>query len=80
MIDEYYLKNIQEERRALIPQLKEVRSKGHKAIIKYNKLIINNGVLETNEPNKEENKEEQQSTTDRQKRTVVERSPENIDN
>ncbi|KAK9889453.1 hypothetical protein WA026_004721 [Henosepilachna vigintioctopunctata] len=36
-IDEDLQKNVQEERRALIPQLKEARNKGHKAIIKYNK-------------------------------------------
>lgn len=45
-IDEDYPKEIQEERKLLIPKLKEARSKGHKAQLKYNKLIIDNKVYD----------------------------------
>ncbi|CAH1107522.1 unnamed protein product [Psylliodes chrysocephalus] len=40
-IDEDYPKEVQEERRKLIIKMKEARNKGHKAQLRYNKLIIN---------------------------------------
>lgn len=47
-IDEDYSKEIQEERKLLIPILKEARSKGHKAQLKYNKLVIDDKVYDVN--------------------------------
>lgn len=40
-IDEDFPKDIQEERKILIPKLKEANSRGQKAQLRYNKLIIN---------------------------------------
>lgn len=68
-IDEDYPKNIQEERRELIQKMKEARNKGDTAILRYNKLIINN------ETYRKQRKEEQEQTSG-VKRTVEVRSPE----
>lgn len=59
LIEEDYTKEIQEERRNLLPKLK-VRAKGLKAILKYNKLIVNDEIYETksNEQIYNEEKEE----------------------
>ncbi|KAF2886635.1 hypothetical protein ILUMI_19538 [Ignelater luminosus] len=45
-IDEDCPKDVIEERKALIPQLKKARQRECKASIKYNKLIINNEVYQ----------------------------------
>lgn len=45
-IDEDYPKDILEERKLLIPKLKEARNKGHRAQLRYNKLIINGEVCD----------------------------------
>lgn len=67
-VDEDYPKNIQEERRELIQKMKEARNKGETAILRYNKLIINNEIY------KKQRKEKQEQTP-AVKRTVGERSP-----
>lgn len=67
-VDEDYPKNIQEERRELIQKMKEARNKGETAILRYNKLIINNEIY------KKQRKVEQEQTPG-VKRTVGERSP-----
>ena len=76
-IEEDYTKAIQ-ARKVLIPKMKEARQNGHKAQIKYNKLIINNKVYDITEIEEisrisqvkyiEEKKKET-------KRTISERSP-----
>lgn len=77
-LEEDYTKEIIEERKKLIPHLKEARKEGHKAVLKYNKLIINDTVYEAK---KLETQEEEKFTgTDEinkneKKRTVSERSP-----
>lgn len=79
-IDEDFPKNIQEERRTLIPQLKSARNKGYRAELKYNKLIIDGEIYgaEKGEQHSEEKQEEEEGDTRnvRQKRTIAERSPE----
>lgn len=76
-IDEDYPKEIQEERRILITQMKEAREKGHKAQVKYNKLIVDGEVYRANElESKVRTEEEAESGSTRLKRTVYERSPE----
>lgn len=77
-IDEDYPKNIQEERKLLIPQMKEARQRGYKAYIRYNKLIVNNevagGIKQYTRQGSGKNEEEKESTS--HKRTANERSPE----
>lgn len=72
-IDEDYPREIQEERRQLIAKLRELKDQGHRAKIRYNKLIVNGEIYEVknaevtkmaHDPNQRENK-----------RTVSERSP-----
>ncbi|KAK4884836.1 hypothetical protein RN001_001107 [Aquatica leii] len=76
-IDEDYPKEVQEERRRLIPYMKEARNKGYKALIRYDKLIINNETYRTKDLEKDEEHENgETSDKSRQKRTVNERSPE----
>ena len=60
-IEEDYTKKIQEERKALIPKLKEIRATGKQAILKYNRIEIIS-----------ENIEERQK---KGKRTLEQRSP-----
>ncbi|KAK4876853.1 hypothetical protein RN001_009359 [Aquatica leii] len=43
-IDQDYTKETQEERRRLIPHLKEARKKGFKAQLKFNMLIVNDQI------------------------------------
>lgn len=74
-IDEDYPKEVQEERRRLIPEMKEARNKGYSAQMKYNKLIINNEVYQAeNLTEMEENKIK--GSNNNQKRKVDVRSPE----
>lgn len=40
-ISEDYSKQVQEQRKLLVPHMKEARTKGNKAILRHNKLIIN---------------------------------------
>ncbi|KAK4875437.1 hypothetical protein RN001_011859 [Aquatica leii] len=76
-IDEDYPKEVQDERRRLIPYMKEARNKGYKALIRYDKLIINNETYRTKDLEKDEEHENgETSDKSRQKRTVNERSPE----
>lgn len=73
-VDEDYTKEIQEERKALIPKLNEARRKGHKAQLRYNKLIINNKVYDSKSIQEIEFGEETQSIDKKRKNSV--RSPE----
>jgi hypothetical protein len=76
-IDEDYTKETLEDRRTLMPQLKEARRQGHKAHLKFNKLIIDNEVYEAKDFTATnidaENKKEQEQAGI--KRTTSERSP-----
>lgn len=78
-IDEDYPREVQEERRRLMPRMKEARENGCKAIVKYNKLIIN-GEVHTAEQLEEGREVERMSEfgsgSNSLKRTVLERSPE----
>lgn len=76
-IDEDYTKKVQEERKALIPHLKEARQHGYKAILRYNKLIINNEVyeIENLQPAKETIEQREEEDKREGKRKVNERSP-----
>lgn len=57
--------------------MKEAREKGHKAQVKYNKLIVDGEVYRANElESKVRTEEEAESGSTRLKRTVYERSPE----
>lgn len=73
-IDEDYTKEIQEERRILIPKLKEARKMGHKAQLKHNKLIINDKVFDSESIQAAELGESKQSK-DKKRKTNM-RSPE----
>ncbi|CAH1112578.1 unnamed protein product [Psylliodes chrysocephalus] len=76
-IDEDYPKEVQEERRKLIIKIKEARNKGHKAQLRYNKLIINDELYwEKDTDQNQEDKKEGCEGSSSQKRTVNERSPE----
>lgn len=75
-INEDYSKEVQEERKRLIPKMREARDKGYKAQIKYNKLIINNEIYKEDGMEEEEEIEsEEKSGNNSQKRKVNERSP-----
>lgn len=78
-INEDYTKEVQEERKKLIPIMKEARAKGQKAMIKYNKLIINNEVydMERNKPASQQKLQKVYSgeASASTKRSVSERSP-----
>lgn len=77
-IDEDYPKNIQEERKSLIPHMKEARNRGYRAFLRYNKLIVDNKVYRMEDLERKEgvkcNDDEVENTG--QKRTAQERSPE----
>lgn len=78
-IDEDFPKNIQEERRTLIPQLKMARDKGYRAVLKYNKLVIDGEIYgpgKDEQSNITRHKEGEEAGNVGQKRTVTERSPE----
>lgn len=77
-IDEDYPKEVQEERRQLIPIMKTAREQGQKAQLRYNKLIINNELYKKDPGNTQETGAgEQQYTSSRSnKRKVQIRSPE----
>ena len=66
-INEDYTTKIQHERKLLVPKLKEMREKGYKAYIKYNQLIVDDKVYQTDENDK--------VYKQTKKRTVSERSP-----
>ena len=83
-IDEDYPKDIQIERNKLLPILKEARSSGQNAYLKYDKLIINNELYTKADDRKSETINEgrriyehnkQRNTNTSAKRTVAERSP-----
>lgn len=77
-INEDYPKEIQEERKQLIPRMKEARQKGCMAQIKYNKLVINNEIFGAEDRDNITqylaNTENEKNTNN--KRSVSERSPE----
>jgi hypothetical protein len=52
-VEQNYAREVREIRRELIPYLKDARSRGHKAIMKKNKLIVN-GTIYSLEELKEE--------------------------
>lgn len=73
-IEEDYTKETQEERRRLIPHLKEARRQGFRAQLRHDKLLIDDKIYEAKEL------EEIELASDRMdqrknKRTVSERSP-----
>uniref|UniRef100_A0A1Y1K306 Uncharacterized protein n=1 Tax=Photinus pyralis TaxID=7054 RepID=A0A1Y1K306_PHOPY len=73
-IDEDYSREILEERKMLIPHMKEAKQKGYKTQMKYNKLIINGemyGIEELSSSHITEGGERMNFA----KRTVSERSP-----
>lgn len=72
-IDEDYARDIQAERRQLLPQLKEARQKGYNAKLRYNKLIVNNEIFTVEDLVQVESPAEANSD---KKRTFSERSPE----
>lgn len=75
-IDEDYPKEVQEERRRLIPHMKEARERGYRAQLRYNKLIVNGVIYRANEVGKEgEIDGGSESGSSGVKRTVDERSP-----
>lgn len=76
-IDEDYPKEVQEERRRLIPHMKEARERGYRAQLRYNKLIVNGVIYRADEVEKEgETDGGSESGSSGVKRTVNERSPE----
>lgn len=76
-IDEDYPKQVQEERRRLIPHMKEARERGYRARLRYNKLIVNGVIYRADKMEKEgETDGGSGSGSSGLKRTVNERSPE----
>lgn len=78
-INEDFTKEVQEERRKLVPIMKEARRKGQKAILRYDKLIINNELYDIDGKNTAIIKQTQQGAADEPsgsiKRSVSDRSP-----
>lgn len=78
-INEDYPKEVQEERKKLIPIMKESRAKGQKAFIKYNKLIIDNEIYKTAkidlENQQQKQREKYRGSSSSVKRPISERSP-----
>ena len=69
-VEEDYTKEIQRERKELIPHLKEAREKGYSAKLRYNKLIVNNEIytaqeLTTKIPQIEKSNENKRSRNER---------------
>lgn len=54
-IDEDFTQKTQDERRTLIPMMKEIRSEGKTVVLRYNKLIVD-GKVYTGEVNRNTNK------------------------
>lgn len=76
-IDEDFSKTVQEERKALIPHLKEERKKGNRAYLRFNKLIVNGEAYTVKDTIRgEEVGKNITNENNSQKRTVTERSPE----
>lgn len=79
-IEEDFPKNIQEERRGLIPRLKEARNKGYRAVLRYNKLIVDGEIYGGREEGQYEKVGQGENGEGMggggQKRTVGIRSPE----
>lgn len=80
-IDEDYPKEVQEERKQLIPIMKVAREQGQKAQLRYNKLLINNEIYKKGTGNTEKNNEGKQQQKEAysfriNKRKVHTRSPE----
>lgn len=75
-IDEDFSREVQDERRLLVPHLKEARNKGYRAHLKYNKLIVNNEVYRAGDVGVTEGLEKGMSIENiSQKRTLSDRSP-----
>lgn len=75
-IEQDYSKKVQEQRKALVPQLKEARQNGCRAYLKYDKLIVNNEVYHAG--NLENGEQDVDNTIkENYKRTINDRSPEN---
>ena len=82
-IDQDYTKKVQNERKQLIPYMKQAREQGKKASLKYNKLIINGMAYgsENLESSEEGNSrsignDREMNNEENKKRTISERSPE----
>lgn len=76
-IDQDYPKEILEQRKELIPKLKEAREKGNKATLKYNKLIINGKVYNPREQQLIPTSKDGNERKGDNKRTTSQRSPGN---
>lgn len=70
-IDEDFPKNVQEKRMTLIPRLREARDRGHRAVLKYDKLIVDGEIIVDSD-----REDEGGERGAGQKRTVEIRSPE----
>lgn len=77
-IEKDYSKKVQEERKALIPQLKEARQKGYMAYLKHNVLVVNKEVYHArNLGNETREADHEDRIKENYKRTINDRSPEN---
>ena len=72
-VDEDFTKVVQNERRMLIPHLIRARQQGFKAVLKYNKIIINDEIYSSQDL---ENVKTGKGGYKDNKRTMNERSPE----
>lgn len=76
-IDEDFSKTVQEERKALVPHLKEERKKGNRAYLRFNKLIVNGEAYTIKDIRRgDEIGKNVTNENNSQKRTITERSPE----
>lgn len=73
-INDDYTKKVQEDRKHLIPHLKQAKQLGHRAYLRYNKMIVNGRAYGAEDFENTEKKEKENQGD--KKRTVNERSPE----
>ncbi|CAH1101650.1 unnamed protein product [Psylliodes chrysocephalus] len=76
LIDENYPKEVQEERRKLIIKMKEARNKGHKAQLRYNKLIINDELYKEKDTHQNEEEKKKEAMKQQSKEDCKRKSPE----
>lgn len=79
-ISEDYTKQVQQQRKILIGHMKEARSKGYRANISYNKLIINGEYYNTEQvhhyaDHEEEQQDQGEGDMKKKGRTMSQRSP-----
>lgn len=81
-LDEDYSKEILEERKLLIPHMKEARKKGCRAYLRYNKLIVNNEVFQCKDLamiTEEKQNDHSRENIGGKKRPTSQRSPDNTE-